>query len=66
MENLRKLDRPTMGKPGQTTTLFTDDDQESYAVLAAHQEDEEEEEEDEVADATPMPCSLYSTPQNFY
>ena len=65
VENLRKLDRPAMGKPGQTTTLFTDDDDCSHAVFAAHQEDEEEEEEDEVADAIPMPCSLYIIPENF-
>ena len=34
---------------------------------AAHQEDEEaDESEDEYADATPMPMSLFITPENFY
>ena len=65
VDNLRKLDRPTMGKPGQTTTLFTDHDQETYAVMEHHAGEEEAEEED-FADATPMPCSLYITPENFY
>ena len=64
VENLRKLDRPTMGKPGHTTTLFQAEEETwSHAVF---EEDEGEDDEDEVADATPMPCSLYITPENFY
>ena len=59
VENLKKLERPAVGRPGQTATLFATDDGNSYPLF-------EEEPEEEEVEAVQMVQSLFLTPENFF